>query len=328
LPIVLASNEANATDRYAWKDITGVRYHYPNGYRNLIRTGDRFIYYRGVRRARGARGLAEYFGQGIIGEIWPDPTSSPDTPKRKWAWYCAIEDYAPFVVPVPAKIDGVFFETISSSKWRNGGMWRNGVRKLSQENFERILIAAGVSAEPIDTNLSPPPLLLPDLATVQLKESFTDLMVPRSAPVAVAIDSESDRGHQSSVRRSRNAKIVGHRAEEITMRYLHEVLTGATHIRHVAISGETPGWDIEYTDLEGQVNAVEVKGASGTAFTNFEFTQGELEAARRLGSRYWIYLVAGCLGTCPRLYRIQGPASLIDKELLSATPIAWRIWRI
>jgi hypothetical protein len=327
LPLVLASNEANATDRYAWKDITGVRYHYPNGYRNLIRTGDRFVYYRGVRRARGPRGPAEYFGQGIIGDIWPDPASPPGTPKRKWAWYCAIEDYAPFVVPVPAKIDGVFFETISSNKWRNGGMWRNGVRKLSQENFERILIAAGAPAEATDTNLLLPLVLLPDLAAVQLKESLTDLMVPRSA-IAVVTDGESDRGRQFSARRSRNAKIVGHRAEEITMRYLHEILTGATHIRHVAISGETPGWDIEYTDLGGQLNAVEVKGASGTAFTNFEFTQGELEAARRLGSRYWIYLVADCLGTRPKLYRIQDPASLIDKELLSATPIAWRIWRI
>jgi len=318
-------NEANATDRYAWKDITGVQYHYPNGYRNLIHTGDRFVYYRGVRRSRGARGPAEYFGQGIIGDIWRDPKSATDTPKRKWAWYCAIEDYAPFVVPVPAKIDGVFFETVSSNKWRNGGMWRNGVRKVSEENFERILIAAGASGGAFDTNSPPPPLVLPDLAAIQVKESFSDLMVPRSGQVVMPIDGEG--GRQPSTRQSRKAKIIGHRAEEITVRYLHEVLTGATQIRHVAISGETPGWDIEYTDPGGHVNAVEVKGTSGAAFPNFELTQGELDAARRLGKLYWIYLVANCLGTCPALYRIQDPASLIDQGLLSSVPLSWRISR-
>ena len=95
----------------------------------------------------------------------------------------------------------------------------------------------------------------------------------------------------------------------------------------MAISGETPGWDIEYTDPTGELNAVEVKGSSGAAFPNFEFTHGELEAARRLGPRYWIYLVANCLDTCPRLYRIQDPAALLSQGLLFAAPLAWRIWR-
>jgi hypothetical protein len=41
MPIVLVSNEANANDKFNWQDITGVQYHYPNGYRNMIRPGER-----------------------------------------------------------------------------------------------------------------------------------------------------------------------------------------------------------------------------------------------------------------------------------------------
>jgi hypothetical protein len=321
LPLVLASNDANATDRYSWKDITGVQYHYPNGYRNMIRPGERFVYYRGFRRADGARGQAEYFGRGVIGDIWRDSAVPPNTPKRRWAWYCGIEDYVPFVISVPAKIDGVFFETIHSTKWRNG------VRALSERDFDRILAAAGISVGTEEADSLPPPLKLPNLAGVRIEEISSDLMVPRSVQIAVPTDGEGTSHRGGGRRRSRNARVVGHRAEEIALRYVHEFGVGATQIRHVAISGETPGWDIEYTDPTGELNAVEVKGTSGAAFPNFEITYGEMEAARRLGPRYWIYLVADCLGTCPKLYRIQNPAALLNQGLLSAEPLAWCLWR-
>jgi hypothetical protein len=53
VPVVLVSNDANANDRFNWQDITGVQYHYPNQYKNIIQPGERFIYYRGIRRANG-----------------------------------------------------------------------------------------------------------------------------------------------------------------------------------------------------------------------------------------------------------------------------------
>src|SRR5262249_45549749 len=139
MPLVLASNDANATERYRWDDITGVQYHYPNGYRNLIKSGERFVYYRGIRRADGTRGTAEYFGYGTVGEIWRDDKVLDTAPRRSWAWYCSIEDYVPFKAPVPAKLDGTFFEVIPSN------MWRNGVRRLQEVVFERIITAAGIS---------------------------------------------------------------------------------------------------------------------------------------------------------------------------------------
>jgi hypothetical protein len=287
----------------------------------MIQSGERFVYYRGIRRGGGARGQAEYFGRGVIGDIWRDPRVPPSAAKREWSWYCGIEDYVPFIVPVPAKIDGVFFETISSTKWRNG------VRSLSEGDFERILTAAGISPGAQDVESWPPPLKLPELALVRTEETSTNLMVPQSAPVDLPTDREVSGHRGGGRRRSQNAKVVGHRAEEIALRYVHEAGLRATQIRHVAISGETPGWDIEYTDVAGELNAVEVKGTSGAAFPNFEITNGELEAARRLGPRYWIYLVADCLSTCPKLHRIHGPAAQLNQGLLSTEPLTWRVWR-
>jgi hypothetical protein len=115
-------------------------------------------------------------------------------------------------------------------------------------------------------------------------------------------------------------------AEELALKYIRERLAGVTCIRHVAQFGETPGWDIQYTDSDGELVAVEVKGASGAAFSNFELTEGELAAARKLRSRYWIYLVAGCLGLRPRLHRVQNPHALLEQSALTIEPLVWRIW--
>jgi hypothetical protein len=109
MPLILTSNEAIASDDYDWEDVTGVQYHYPNGYRSLIRPGERFVYYRGVRRAGNRRGNAEYFGTGLIGEVWRDDRISEDAPKKDWQWFCRIDNYVLFNMPVAAKINGTFF---------------------------------------------------------------------------------------------------------------------------------------------------------------------------------------------------------------------------
>jgi hypothetical protein len=110
MPLVLTSNEVNVSDKFNWKDITGVQYHYPNSYRNLIKTGEPFVYYRGVRRADGKRKSAEYFGRGTIGAIYRDDTIPEEAAKRRWAWYCSIANCELFDTPVPAKVNGEFWE--------------------------------------------------------------------------------------------------------------------------------------------------------------------------------------------------------------------------
>jgi len=50
--LVLVENEATVGGEFDfWGDDTGVRYHFPNQYRNLVRPGTPFVYYRGVAKA-------------------------------------------------------------------------------------------------------------------------------------------------------------------------------------------------------------------------------------------------------------------------------------
>jgi uncharacterized protein DUF3883 len=316
VPLVLTSNNVTVGDRYNYKDVTGEQYHYPNGYRGMFRLGEKFVYYRGTRRANGGRGQAEYFGSGVIGAVWRDPTVSSVAPKKNWAWYCRIEDYIPFPRTVPAKIDGVSFEDIPQN------MWRNGVRKISTDAFSGILAAAGIPS--LENTDDPAPAFpeLPDIDAIEIQEAGANLMAaPRNM-----VDELGSPG--STARRSRTAKMIGDRAEEIAAKYIRQRVPAASAIRHVAAEGETPGWDLEYKDADGVLHAVEVKGSFGCGFVNFDMTDGELAAARRLENRYWIYLVSDCCSLTPKVQRIQNPAAMVDCNVLVAKPIAWRIWRM
>jgi hypothetical protein len=43
--LVLAQNEVTVGAEYDfWDDLTGVRYQFPNAYRNLVQPGKRFVY--------------------------------------------------------------------------------------------------------------------------------------------------------------------------------------------------------------------------------------------------------------------------------------------
>jgi hypothetical protein len=301
MPIVLASNEANASDKFNWQDITGVQYHYPNGYRNTIRPGERFIYYRGMRRADGRRGTAEYFGCGTIGDIRRDESIPETTPKGRWAWYCTILDYLPFSPPVPAKINEQFFEKIPSNAWRNG------VRVLDETTYQQIVAAAGLQTEPPTRPVpTAPPPQMPKLEEVIIPAATTDDLLVPSAPSTGTNERTSAQG-DSNRRYSRHSTIIGKRAEAIALAWVKQALPLAREVRWVADQGQTPGWDIEVTDERGKVLALEVKGASGRAFLDFELTPGELRASQQLGSRYWLLLVADCLGQSPRLQVVKDP---------------------
>ena len=146
MPLVLVHNDVVANPQHVWDDVEGVQYHYPAKYQSKIKTGETFVYYRGVHRTEGKRGAAEYVGSGRIGDIWVDP--EPRNEGRK-AWYCGIDDYRRFAVPVPAKIDGVTLEQIPAN------LWRDGVRTIDPEVFNRILTLAaehGPERDGVSTN--------------------------------------------------------------------------------------------------------------------------------------------------------------------------------
>ncbi|HEX8320481.1 HNH endonuclease [Longimicrobium sp.] len=140
MPLVLVENERTAGGRYdAWQDLTGQRYHFPNAYRLMVREGEEFVYYRGVRASGGRRRAhPEYFGYGRIGRVWPDPANDESAPKRTRSWFCEISDFQRFASPVPWKRDGLTIEEIP----RN--LFGNGVRRISQAVLDEILVLASL----------------------------------------------------------------------------------------------------------------------------------------------------------------------------------------
>ena len=150
--LILVENEVTFEGHYDfWEDLTGVSYQYPNQYKNKIRPGKRFIYYRGVRRSNNKLGQAEYFGTGRILEVWRDPSIPENAPKKNWKWYCTITEYLPFPKIVPIKIDGLYFENIP-----NPLGWGIGVREIQEDVYESIISHAGIvvtnGSQESDTN--------------------------------------------------------------------------------------------------------------------------------------------------------------------------------
>jgi len=243
--------------------------------------------------------------------------SIPETePKSRWAWYCTILDYLPFNPPVPAKVDGGFFENIPTNRWRNG------VRSLNQATYQEIIAAAGVQNSTLGAPAPAPQL--PPLEDVIIPSATTEgLLVPCAAPTGEG--GSARQAGTSGPRYSRQSTIIGKRAERIAFEWVKRTFLLARQVRWVADAGQTPGWDIEVTDEHGGTIAVEVKGASGRAFLNFDLTPGELRAAQEMGSRYLLVLVADCLGVSPRLQVLRGLNDMITAGAVQLVPSGYRV---
>jgi Domain of unknown function (DUF3883) len=195
----------------------------------------------------------------------------------------------PFSPPVPAKPEGVFYEQIPQN------MWRNGVRDLAPDVFERIVAAASVH----QGNGSPKHQVAPS-APVEAD----GLIIPRDRDVGGG-------DKTGSWRKSKRAKEIGDWAEIAALKFIHQELK-VTNAVHRAAQGETPGWDIDFTDKTGQFHRVEVKGTVAGVFNTIDFTAGELRAAHVHSDEYWIYFVANCLTDRPRIQRTRNPAALLN----------------
>lgn len=301
MPLVLVHNDVVSNPAHAWDDVEGVRYHYPVKYQGKVQTGEPFVYYRGVHRAGFKRGPAEYVGHGRIGAVWVDPDRANG---RNKAFYCAIDRYERFAEPVAAKVDGINLEDIPPNAWRDG------VRPLDPATYLRIMNAARTQ----------PPLAVtaPDPSNVSISASDT-LIVPPAPPNARSSPSTP------RPRRSKQAKLIGDWAEVIALQHIRATHPDATQVVHRAGVGETPGWDIDFLDRDSRLQRVEVKGTVAGGFTGVEFTAGELRAARAHGEDYWLYLVAGCLTTAPRVHAVRDPASQLATGLWTAAPILYQL---
>jgi Domain of unknown function (DUF3883) len=305
MPLVLVHNDVVANPQHVWNDVEGVQYHYPAKYQSKIKTGEAFVYYRGVHRVGGKRGAAEYVGAGRVGKIWLDPSAGAATRR---AFYCAIEEYRRFAIPVPAKIDGVMLEQIPVERQN---LWRDGVRALDALTYDRIMR----EGEPTGSLAA----LAPPLAEVSIAES-DDLIVP-----AAMIKAGSGTSGFGNYRKSKRAKEVGDWAEGVAARYIRECVAGCSDCVHRAAIDETPGWDIDYVDVGGVLQRVEVKGTIAAAFTGIDMTANEMSAAATQGSNYWLYLVAGCPTATPKIQAIQNPIGKLTGGEWSATPAVFSL---
>jgi hypothetical protein len=131
MALVFASNEASESG-LEYDDRTGVSYEFPaSRYRQLVQSGERFVYYRGRRRSDGTRQPQVYFGTGVVGDIAPSV--------RAGRLVCEVLDFHEFVEPVPfRRTDGSYLEPGG----RRSGYFQPGVRVIPEAVFEDILRSA------------------------------------------------------------------------------------------------------------------------------------------------------------------------------------------
>ena len=135
MPLIFAESEETESG-IEYSDQTGASYQFPRQYRNMIQPGERFVYYRGRKKHGGGRQPQIYFGAGIVGKIYTDA----DHGSRM---RCEVLDYKAFPTPVFFKVGKHgYFEIGGSRK----GYFQKGVRRVTEEEFERILVAAEVVA--------------------------------------------------------------------------------------------------------------------------------------------------------------------------------------
>lgn len=98
----------------------------------------------------------------------------------------------------------------------------------------------------------------------------------------------------------------------------------SSSIRHNSIHGDTPGYDISYIDDSVTNQAIEVKGSELSKVSSFDLTYNELDAARKLGDNYTVWVVVN-VGNNPRYGRIKDPYGLWQYNNLEISPSMWQV---
>lgn len=126
-------------DESEWSDETGISYHFPKKYLNLITPGTKFIYYKSriknleYEDQRLSKN-PHYFGKGIIGEVVPDKSN-------KASYFAQITDCVLFKDAVDFKIEGEYLEIKGHDRLN---YFRDGVREISSTTYNSILSRANL----------------------------------------------------------------------------------------------------------------------------------------------------------------------------------------
>jgi hypothetical protein len=320
LMLVLVTNDTVKDSQWGWEDELGVRYHFPNRYRNMILPGRRFIYYRGVLKADGSRReTPEYFGCGMIGEVIRDDRIAADQPKTEWQWFAQVEDFQLYRVPVPWRdTEGKLYEEIAKN------LFQLGVRKLSRETYERIQRLGGIQMEG-EAPTSAPSSVDPDVSPIIPSVGEQELQPAPQSTLRIRVPSESEgnvsKATRSAWRRHHRAVAIGRRGEQLVWDLMekHTDKCGWTDLDWPAKRGETPGWDIGFMS-KGQQYGVEVKSTTLGMFADVDITTNEWQTAQRLGDRYWLALVTEVEAKRPKIVWIRNPAKLAQEGTLLVLP--------
>jgi 5-methylcytosine-specific restriction enzyme A len=121
-------------DESQWDDHTGKSYHFPKQYLNFLKPGTKVIYYKGkmINRKYSDKRLSKephYFGKAIIGDVYNEQGTKN--------YRAIIENCELFSKAVPNKINDNYLEPIP--KGRESNYWRNGVRPINENVFNRIV---------------------------------------------------------------------------------------------------------------------------------------------------------------------------------------------
>lgn len=126
MPLVLATGAATESG-HNYADVMGTSYEFPRRYRNLIRPGELFVYYRGRRKLGGGQQLQVYLGCGTVGTV----TGSGDGP-----YTCDVEDYSAFP-------EAIFFKSPQGDYLEPGGarigFFQPGVRRITDDAYRSIV---------------------------------------------------------------------------------------------------------------------------------------------------------------------------------------------
>lgn len=313
-PLILVENERTEGGNYDhWQDATGERYHFPNGYKNKVLPGRRFVYYRGTRKADGSRRIPEYFGHGVVGEVNEDPSNNPDEGKARRKWIATISEYIPFIQPLEFKKEGDPYEKIAQNRWAVA------VREISEQTYSEILKDAGIKSNTsTDTNA----LQIIHPSNVKPQVAKASLLVPKQAKDR---DINKQAKPNTNYRLSSFSTAIGNRGEEIILNRLKDILPGAEAktLKWNSKDGETPGWDMQYAQVNGTIVAIEVKSTTGQRFPSIELTANEWSAAERLGKNYWLALVAMVMTDKPMIEFISDPYKRTSQGAFQIKPSIW-----
>jgi len=316
MPLILTQNESNSESHFDYADIEGVQYQYPNQYRNKIKPGERFIYYRGSIDLNGKKRTPHYFGHGVISDVGLD--SPADTPPGKRLWLATIDEYSQFIAPVLFTLEGEYLE----QNGRRRGYFQPGVREVSEQEFDEIQ-KFGITT-PADR-----------VKSVQVEiepEQIFEVLVPNSlTPLDETLverrqSGRGGRGKKSAGRRASHhtAKWVGQLAEETVYEYL-KAKYKPKDVRWLEREGIRPGWDIEYKDGSNSLIRVEVKGTTLSKMANCEITANEWRAAEQHRSSYRLYFVTGVgRGKEPKISEMSDPYGIAQDHPSRLVPTAYR----